>query len=368
MVIVAPYSARVSWPSVAGATSTSVYVNGRLIDQFASGSSHSYELNGLWPDTRFPVTIDLTSASGQQVARYARTVTTMPPTGSFPRLYSPSAFINQPIKASPSVARRSAAIVATAIAPFARAANLANDDRWGIPVVTADPQSRTYDVGCLYYWCNMDFGQVHIPASAQPDTGSDGHLVVLQPNGDELDMWSGQHTSTGWTAGTRWLESADGPAANCTTFHACGGADAANFALAAGLVRPEEIAQGHIDHALAITTPDTRQGYIACPATNGDGTHASPDALPLGAHVQLDPNINVASLPIPTWQKVIAVALQKYGAYVIDTGGSVAVYAQSNLGRPYDAWAKAGVPSDSPSLSDLPWNSMRVLSMTQCGT
>jgi hypothetical protein len=65
---------------------------------------------------------------------------------------------------------------------------------------------------------------------------------------------------------------------------------------------------------------------------------------------------------------VIAVALQKYGAYVIDTGGSVAVYAQSNLGRPYDAWAKAGVPSDSPSLSDLPWNSMRVLSMTQCGT
>jgi hypothetical protein len=134
------------------------------------------------------------------------------------------------------------------------------------------------------------------------------------------------------------------------------------------MVRPEEVAQGHIDHALIITTPYTRSGYTACPAEGTDGKNASPNALPIGAHVQLNPSINVAALNIPAWQKVIAVALQQYGAYVGDTGGSVAIEAENNLGRPgYDAWAKAGVSSTSPSLSDLPWSSMRVLSMTKCG-
>ena len=61
-------------------------------------------------------------------------------------------------------------------------------------------------------------------------------------------------------------------------------------------------------------------------------------------------------------------ALQRYGAYVIDTGGSVALYGQSDLGRGFDAWAKAGVPADSPSLTDLPWASMRVLAMSRCAS
>jgi hypothetical protein len=117
-----------------------------------------------------------------------------------------------------------------------------------------------------------------------------------------------------------------------------------------------------------MTTPDTRQGYIACPASSTDGRHDDAGALPMGAHLQLDPSINVSSLPIPAWQKVIAVALQQYGAYVVDTGGSLAVSAESAAGRGYDAWARAGVRDDSPSLADLPWGSMRVLSMTRCGS
>jgi hypothetical protein len=260
-------------------------------------------------------------------------------------------------------------MVNEAIAGYANTANFANSNAWGIPIVTADSQSPSYSVGCQYYWCNVPFSAVHIPTYAQPNTGSDGHLVVLQPDGGEMDMWAAQHTTSGWTAGTRWLTSAAGSGANCTPGQAsCGGADAANLALAAGIVRPEEIAQGHIDHALAITTPDTRHGYVACPATNGDGSHTSINSLPIGAHIQLNPGIDVANLALPKWEKVIATALQQYGAYVVDTGGSLAVEAEANLGRTYDAWANAGVSSTSPSLSNLPWGSMQVLSMTQCAT
>jgi hypothetical protein len=361
------YSAQISWPAVPGATRVTISVNGQLVDRVAADPSNSYQLQQLWPSTNFAVTVQINGSTGQQLARYSRTVTTAARTGAFPRLYSDSAFVNQPVPASPSLDSNSSAIASEAISHYGSSANLVDNADWGIPVVSADAQSSTYNVGCQYYWCDQNFGQLHIPANAAPNTGSDGHMVVLQPNGDELDMWVGQHTSQGWSAGERWVESANGPATNCTVVHQCGGADAANFALGAGLVRPEEIAQGHIDHALAITTPDTRQGYIACPATNGDGTHSSPDALPIGAHVQLDPSINVAQLNVPAWQKVIATALQKYGAYVTDTGGSIGVYAQSNQGRSYDAWAKAGVSAQSPSLADLPWNQMRVLDLNKCG-
>jgi hypothetical protein len=360
------YSVQVTWPVVAGAATVAVYVNDVLTDRFPSTADNSYVVHNLWPRTTFTVAISLLSSSGAQIERIAGQITTARPTSAFPRLYAANAFINAPVSSSPSLDSNSSNIVSSSLAAYASNSHLSNDNAWGVPIVTADNQSDGYNVGCQYYWCNMNFGNVQIPSNAQANTGSDGHLVVMQPDGNEMDMWIGQHTNSGWTSGSRWLESASGPAANCTTAHGCGGADAANFALAAGVVRPEEIAQGHIDHALALITPDTRQGYAACPATSTDGQQTSPNSLPIGAHIQLSPSINVASLNIPSWQKVIAVALQQYGAYVVDTGGSLEIRGESNLGRTYDAWAKAGVPSNAPSLSGLPWGSMRVLSMTQC--
>ena len=363
-----PYEVQLSWPAVSGATTTSIYNGSSLIDQFPAGSDDSYTVRELWPQSSYTFTVDVSPAGGSTQS-FSATVSTPAASSSFARLYAGSAFINTPIGPSPSLDPNSAGMVSSALAAYQSNANLSNNDEWGIPIVAADDQSSSYVVGCLEYDCSFSFPAVHIPTMAEPDTGSDGHLVVLEPDGSEMDMWTANKTGSGWDAGSRWLTTDTGSAVNCTTFNGCGGADVADFALAAGLVRPEEIAQGHIDHALMITTPDTRSGYVACPAEGTDGTHSSPDALPIGAHVQLDPSIDVSALPIPSWQKVIATALQQYGAYVGDTGGSLAVEAESNLGRPgYDAWAQAGVPSDSPSLSDLPWSSMRVLSMTQCGS
>ncbi len=362
------YTAQVSWPSVSGASSASIYLNGQFIDQIGARRLGTYELQGLWPASSFGVAVQLTNSAGQTLDRFERTVSTTPATGPFPRLYAPNSFINTPISQNPSIASNSGAIVSQALTSYASNAGLANDDEWGIPIAHADSQSNLYNVGCTQYGCNAHFGPQRIPGGAQPDTGSDGHLAVVQPDGKELDMWWGQHTASGWTAGSRWVTSTSGSALDCTTVHGCTGANVAGFALMAGVVRPEEIAQGHIDHALALTTPDTRAGYIACPATNTDGRHNDPNALPIGAHLQLDPSINVATLAIPAWQKVIAVALQQYGAYVVDTSGALALYAQSDSGRGYNAWGRAGVPESAPGLSGIPWGSMRVLKMTDCGS
>jgi hypothetical protein len=165
----------------------------------------------------------------------------------------------------------------------------------------------------------------------------------------------------------RWLSAIDGSGVNCRPGETvCGGANVAGFSLTAGIVRPEEIAQGHIDHALMITTPYTRSGYVACPAANSDGQYADPAAMPVGARLQLDPALDVNALAIPTWKKVVARALQQYGAYVVDTGGSLSIRAESTALRGYDAWAKVGVPRGEPNIRDLPWSRMRVLSHVPC--
>ena len=146
---------------------------------------------------------------------------------------------------------------------------------------------------------------------------------------------------------------------------------AAGFSEMGGVIRPEEIAQGHIDHALVMGSPYTRTGVIACPGTNAwvTGGFDDPNAIPLGTRIQLDRNFNVNAQTWPEWEKTIARALQKYGAFMVDTAGSLEVRAEATLDRGYNAWAKVGIPNSwpgTPSLADIPWSRMRVLKITYC--
>ncbi len=87
----------------------------------------------------------------------------------------------------------------------------------------------------------------------------------------------------------------NGWGANCAEGQLCMGADAAGFALLGGAIRPEEIAAGVIQHASSLTTPATRSGHIACPATHTGGQSSSANAIPEGAQVQLDPSFGAES-------------------------------------------------------------------------
>jgi hypothetical protein len=284
------------------------------------------------------------------------------------RLFAPTSFVNVAVPASPALDPASQAIVDKAILPYAGNANLSNSDWWGIPVAYADAATQLKTVTCYLYWCDRPMAPQRIPAHAAPTLGSDHHLAVIDAAaGTELALWAAENGASGWRAGVRWLSAIDGSGVNCRPGETvCGGANVAGFSLTAGIVRPEEIAQGHIDHALMITTPYTRSGYVACPAANSDGQYADPAAMPVGARLQLDPALDVNALAIPTWKKVVARALQQYGAYVVDTGGSLSIRAESTALRGYDAWAKVGVPRGEPNMRDLPWSRMRVLSHVPC--
>jgi hypothetical protein len=259
------------------------------------------------------------------------------------------------IPTSPALAPGSAAIVRASLVPFVGNANLANSDAWGVPIINAADGDRHRRID-LFRWGYGNRGRVtfRIPSWAKPTTGSDHHLAVV--DGDlELDVWVAKRQSDGhWRSGARAVVSGSpvvGPVA----------ATASGFALTAGLVRPEEIARGRIDHALAFTTPYTRNRVVA-PAVHGDGRHRDPRAMPMGAHIQLDPHVDIAGLPRPV--RIIARALQEYGAYLVDTGGSLALRAEAGIGRARtgrtkDIWTPVGVTS--ASLEEIPWHRMRVL-------
>jgi hypothetical protein len=338
-----------------------------MVDDVASTTAGSYVDRGLWPSTAYSYSVRLLDAGGAELTHLDAGGSTAARTGAFTRLYADSSPLNTPIGSSPQLDPGSAAMVSKAIVPYVSGSNVTNDADWGIPVSYSDTLSTQYTVGCTRYWCNIGVPPFGIPASAKTSGGSDAHMVVLDPAGRELDMWDGAKALDGsWSAGVRTVISATGSGMQCNQGQTCGRPNASGFALAGGILRPEEIAQGHIDHALVITTPLTRSGYFACPALGTDGKSTDPASLPEGARVQLDPSLNVDATSMPSWMKVVAKALQTYGAYVVDTGGSLSIRAESNVGRGYDAWAKVGVP-DFARMSSLPWDRMRVLQMTKCG-
>jgi hypothetical protein len=101
--------------------------------------------------------------------------------------------------------------------------------------------------------------------------------------------------------------------------------NAAQTGALAGPIMATEMAAGEIKHALAMGVPCVKPGHVY-PAA-GEGRPCSelgltePDKPATGARFQLDPHY-VIPASVPDWKRTILTALQRYGAYIIDTGGN----------------------------------------------
>jgi hypothetical protein len=361
------YSAQLEWILPEGTTEIQILRDGRLIDDLDVTGVTSYVDYLLWPSTTYSYDVKAFDSLGGTLADLTDSSITPAQTGAFPKPYASTSFINQAIGPNPPIDPNSTAMVSRAILAYVSGANLNKSDTWAYPIAYSSEGTESYLVECLLYGCGEYVGPFPIPRYAAPSQGSDGHVTVVDPlTNDELDMWQASYddgTDT-WSASSRYQTGYDGWGALCSEGQHCGSAVAAGFAEFAGVLRPEEVAQGHIDHALVFVTPYTRSGFIACPATHTDGVYNDTAAIPEGARIQLDPSFDVDAQSWPSWKKTIARALQTYGAYLADTGGSLSIRGESNLLRGYDAWALAGVTTSS--LSDLPWDQFRVIKLEQC--
>ena len=111
----------------------------------------------------------------------------------------------------------------------------------------------------------------------------------------------------------------------------CTSADAAGFPIAPLLFTADEVAAGHIDHAIRFILPNSRirQHVYVHPATHTTNPTSGPaTAPPYGVRLRLRADYPLASLP-NEGARVVARAMQKYGMFLAD-GGNIALTAQSD--------------------------------------
>ena len=133
----------------------------------------------------------------------------------------------------------------------------------------------------------------------------------------------------------------------------------------AGMVRISDIKSGKIEHALSFITSDPQAGAFRYPASGTDGKRTAPYGIAEGMRIQLDPTLNVDTLPgITAGEKMVAKALQKYGAYCTDTGGgnnmAMGFYAEKPT-TTADPYPGVGFNGDWAQLTHVPRDRYRVV-------
>ncbi|HEX3736204.1 MAG TPA: hypothetical protein VHV53_01570 [Solirubrobacterales bacterium] len=96
-------------------------------------------------------------------------------------------------------------------------------------------------------------------------------------------------------------------------------ADAAGLPIFPGLVRYEEAAAGHVDHAIRVTMESTRDAWVH-PASHCAGDTDSGAAPPLGMRLRLKASYPLGGMG--TAARAIAVAMKEYGLIVADNGSN----------------------------------------------
>lgn len=273
------------------------------------------------------------------------------------RPFTTSSAWNTPIVGTPALDPRSSAQVSY-LAGFAHP-GIANIGAYGVPVWDADASTPKYTIDCTESWgtCGLERQPVPIPAGAEPSPGSDGAMVVIDwSTRTAYEFWRAERVSpTQWSAAWGGTVSIDGTGTP-------GAAVGAGISRLAGVVRTFEVAAQSIPHALVFSTNNACTSIYRYPASKTDGNKSRSDCLPEGARLQLDPALNVDALPgLTSAERMVAKALQVYGAYVIDNGGAPMAFIFETPSGEASPYCAAGLCSDYSDLDGIPWNRLRVL-------
>jgi hypothetical protein len=195
---------------------------------------------------------------------------------------------------------------------------------YGFPYSVVGAGQPKLPIHYTAYGAESDPGPFPVPprAPVEGGNGSDGdrHLLVVdrsacklfelyrafyvakpQPHwnadsGTEWDLRSGARRPDGWTS-----------------------ADAAGLPIFPGLVRYDEVAAGHLDHAIRVTVESTRNAWVH-PASHCAGDTPNPSAPPMGLRLRLKAGYGLGGFSGPA--RTIAQAMKRYGLIVADNGSN----------------------------------------------
>jgi len=230
--------------------------------------------------------------------------------------------------------------------------------KWTIPLFVINskncPKVNVLTIrSCLYHTVDHDGNRIAegipMPKEAWPQPEEDGHMILIDPFiKRSWEFSKAKKLPNGeWTASVIDTWDLSGPGYRKPFSGKCwwmSGARGSGTPLIAGLIRPEEIEAGRINHALGVSTPINRktsypggEKELCIPASRTDGWGIGTQYIPEGARLQLNPALNLDKLGLSKEAKVIARALQKYGAIVADNATDFKLYFQ-NLGPDRGKW------------------------------
>ncbi|MFN2468157.1 MAG: hypothetical protein ABR521_08540 [Gaiellaceae bacterium] len=291
----------------------------------------------------------------QEVGRFAGSKRTP----ACPVAAAPSRAFERPIPPGAAIDPRSKQLVRSVVEAASDKGFVVALRSFTVAVYVASRATPRRDVRLTAPWAPRPvLRSVPIPSGARPDPESDGHLAIVdRRTGCEYDFWQARRTRTGtWVAswgnripiGRRVFP--DGLSAR-----------ASGFSLTAGLITPDELRRGRIDHALVFHYPFTRAGGFVPPATQSDGRSHRRDAIPEGARLQLDPSLDLDKLDLEPYERTIARALQRYGMLLGDTGGAVSLFAAHPHSYEGDAYDGLLPDEDFAALDGILLERLRVL-------
>ncbi|WP_151084739.1 hypothetical protein [Nocardioides cynanchi] len=220
---------------------------------------------------------------------------------------------------------------------------------WGMPVYRSSASDPLVQISSGGHTVRF-----HIPAGARPMAANDAALTVIDPTTNQVVGLFGAHVSGGkWSVSglSRYRYSSKGIAGGLP------GGIKANFGhrgipASVPAVTLAEIRRGRIRHRLEIywhetasRTPEGASAYFPMTGSESGKTGVVPE----GAVIRIKPGLNLDALRLSPAAKVIARALQKYGAVVGDNAGSGnSLKLQGNAN-----WS--GV-LNKDSLKSIPWS------------
>ena len=293
--------------------------------------------------------------------------------------FSAGSVWNTPVSANPTYAANSASVIA---AEFNGGNSQPVRDQeagtydYGHPIYYASATDPVVNVACNMYCPSSYPKTMYMPAKARPALGSDAHLGVVQPDGTEIDMWAtyGTPGGSGQVPQTRNWQAGDtvtaGNVTSCGNFFTGTGivtvgpaATAGGACLSAGLLRANELASGHINHALfLISQCAVGSQYPAFAAASTDPC-TSGSGPPLGGRLWYDvpdatTNANSALAP---WEKAILNALHDYGGYLEDDiGGASQVSGIGFLAESGESSYAFGMSDPFAAMTNQKWSAITI--------
>jgi len=282
---------------------------------------------------------------------------------SLPMFSSDSPF-NIPVKDNYTIDENSDIMINCLLKDLERKADsILSVKYWSVTVFFTDENTKRYDVALTNKW-GLGYKyikDVPIPYNAQPDPKNDGHMTIIDTaSGFVYEFWQFNKSDTTYSAtwGNRISLLSNGIYPYGMSSRGSG------FSSLLGVIWPHEFKKGSIDHALVLSIPSTKAGGPVSPATESDGFTIKSGAIPIGARLILDPTLDLSTLKLTYYERVICECLQKYGAFVGDTSGSIEFEAINPLSFNDDAYN--GMFTDEwIFLNNIPFDKLQVLSMNE---